>query len=52
MDDGWPYAGMKNSNIDLALTVDCPVCPVRAGTDGTEPKIRPVSSLIGRPFFN
>jgi len=36
-DDGWGYAGMQNIDIGLAPLVNCPVCPVR---DGTEPKMR------------
>jgi len=30
VDDGWPYATMQNTDIDLAPLVNSPICPVKA----------------------
>jgi len=38
------FAGMQNTDTGLAPTINCRVCPVTDGTDGTEPVMWPAPS--------
>ena len=47
-DDGWPYAGMQNTDIGLASLVNCSVCPV---TDGTGQSLKCGRRSPAEPHF-
>jgi len=47
VDDGWPYAVMQNTDIGLSAVVNRSVCPVKYGTDGTEPRMQPGPAVAG-----
>jgi len=44
-----PFAGMQNTDIGLASTINCPVCPVTDRIDVAEPITWPSPTDLAQP---